>query len=156
MKINWQKSIIAGLLGTVLFDLTGYILTGNWWDIPGLLGSKLEIGLMGGVLAHYGNGVALAIIYAALRPSLFGPDWFRAASFITVQTIMGVWLFMLPLLGAGIAGLNLSPAIPFITLARHLAYVIPFIFLLKEAVIKEQPVVEEACGCGHEACEVTG
>jgi hypothetical protein len=132
MKINWIKAITAGLAGTVLFDLMGLLLTGTWWDIPGLLGAKLGVGLAGGVAAHYGNGAALAIIYAAMRPSLFGPDWFRAVSFITVQTVMGVWLFMLPLLGAGVAGLNLGIAIPFITLARHYAFVVPFLVLLKD------------------------
>ena len=38
--INWKYAIIAGILGTILFDLAGLLLTGNWWDIPGLLGEK--------------------------------------------------------------------------------------------------------------------
>jgi hypothetical protein len=37
---------------------------------------------------------------------------------------------MLPLLGAGVAGLDASPMIPVITLVRHLAYAIPLIFLI--------------------------
>lgn len=130
MKINWTKSILAGLAGTLLFDIVGFILTGQWWDIPGLLGSKLGVGLAGGLLAHYGNGVAIAIIYAAMAPSLFGPKWFRALSFITVQTIMGVWFFMLPLLGAGIAGWDMGKLVPLITLARHFAFAVPLIFLI--------------------------
>lgn len=129
-KINWGKAITAGVIGTILFDIIGFVLTGKWWDIPSLLGSKLELGLLGGLAAHYGNGVAIAIIYAAMAPSLFGPNWVRALSFITVQTILGVWLFMLPLLGAGIAGLNLNGLMPVITLARHFAYAVPLIFLL--------------------------
>ncbi len=134
MKINWTNAIIAGIAGTLLFDIAGFALTGNWWDIPGLLGAKLGIGLLGGLFAHYGNGIAIAIIYAGLAPSLFGPKWVRALSFITAQTIMGVWLFMLPLLGAGIAGLDMNKLMPLITLARHFAFAAPLIFLIPIAL----------------------
>ncbi len=134
MKINWINAIYAGLAGTVFFDITGFALTGNWWDIPNLLGAKLGVGLIGGLAAHYGNGVAIAIIYSALAPSLFGPKWFRALSFVTVQTVMGVWLFMLPLLGAGIAGLDMGKLVPLITLARHFAYAIPLIVLISVSI----------------------
>jgi len=108
MKINWKNAILAGIIGTVLFDLVGFILNKSW-DIPGLLASKLGGGLLLGGVAHYSNGIAIAIIYAALAPSLFGPKWFRAVSFITAQTVLGVWFFMLPLLGTGIAGLAMDP-----------------------------------------------
>ncbi|MDE0767721.1 MAG: hypothetical protein OSB19_04960 [Opitutaceae bacterium] len=134
MKINWFNSIYAGIAGTLLFDIVGFGITGQWWDIPGLLGVKLGLGLTGGLAAHYGNGVAIAIIYAALAPSLFGPSWFRALSFITVQTVMGVWLFMLPLLGAGIAGFDMNPWMPLITLTRHFAYAIPLILLISVSI----------------------
>jgi hypothetical protein len=131
MKINWYKSILAGLIGTILFDLLGLILTGQWWDIPSLLGAKLGVGLTGGVLGHYANGAAIAVIYAAMRPSLFGPNWFRGVSFITAQTVLGVWLFMLPLLGAGIAGIDANPMLPIISLSRHLLYAVPLIIILR-------------------------
>jgi hypothetical protein len=38
---------------------------------------------------------------------------------------------MLPLLGAGVAGINMDPMMPIITLVRHLAYAIPLIFLIE-------------------------
>lgn len=139
MKINWLNSIYAGIAGTLLFDIVGFLITGQWWDIPGLLGAKLGVGLTGGLAAHYGNGVAIAIIYAALAPSLFGPKWFRALSFITAQTVMGVWLFMLPLLGAGIAGLDMNPWMPVITLARHFSYAVPLIFLISVTIPSKEP-----------------
>ena len=132
--LNWGKAITAGLIGTVLFDIVGFAFTGTWWDIPQLLGSKLGLGLLGGLAAHFGNGVSIAIIYAALAPSLFGPNWFRVLSFITVQTVLGVWLFMLPLLGAGIAGLNLNSLMPVITLVRHFAFALPLFLLLPVAI----------------------
>jgi len=130
MKINWTKSIIAGVVGTILFDIVGSLMTGNPWDIPSIIGSKLGLGLMGGLPVHYGNGIALAVIYAALRPSLFGPEWFRAFSYTTAQTVLIVWLFMLPLLGAGFAGWDLNKMLPLITLLRHYAYMVPLVMLL--------------------------
>lgn len=140
MTINWKRSILAGIAGTVVFDLIGLLLTGKWWDIPGLLGAKLGAGLLGGVLAHYANGVILAIIYAGLAPSLWGPGWVRALSYITVQTVFGVWLFMLPLLGMGVAGLGMSPMAPVMTLVRHWAYglVLAGLYPLSETVAAGQ------------------
>jgi hypothetical protein len=129
--INWQKAIIAGFLGTILFDLVGLLLTGKWWDIPGILGAKTGLGFAYGLGAHYGNGVLLAVLFAGIAPSLWGPKWLRPMIFITAQMIALVWLFMLPLLGAGVAGIDASPMMPVITFLRHIAYAIPLIFLIK-------------------------
>ena len=117
-----ETAILSGLAGTLVFDLFGLLITQRWWDIPGLLGMKLETGLLGGVVAHYANGVILAIVYAGVGPSLWGPNWVRALTYISVQTVFGVWLFMLPLLGAGMAGLKMGALAPVITLLRHWAY----------------------------------
>lgn len=129
--INWQKAIIAGFLGTILFDLVGLLLTGKWWDIPGILGMKTGLGLAYGVIGHYSNGILLAILFAGIAPSLWGPKWLRPIVFVVAETIALVWLFMLPLLGAGVAGLDMSPMMPVITLVRHLAYALPLIFLIQ-------------------------
>ena len=128
--INWKNAIIAGVLGTVLFDLVGLLITGNWWDIPGILGTKTGLGLAYGVVGHYSNGVLLAILFAGLEPSLMGPKWFRPILFVTAEMVALVWLFMLPLLGAGVAGIEMSPMMPVITFVRHLAYAVPLIFLI--------------------------
>jgi hypothetical protein len=124
MKINFVKAGIAGILGTVAFDLVGFLFTGTFWDIPALLGAKLfgEGVLIPGVLAHYGNGVILAVLFAGVAPSLWGNRWARVLTFMTVQTITGVWFFMLPLLGLGVMGLNAGIAIPVIGLIRHWAF----------------------------------
>lgn len=122
MQIQWKRAILAGLAGTLIFDLSGLLITQRWWDVPGLLGMKLETGLLGGVVAHYANGAILAIIYAGVGPSLWGPSWVRALTYITVQTVFGVWLFMMPLLGVGMAGLKMGALAPVITLIRHWAY----------------------------------
>ncbi|WP_456437717.1 hypothetical protein [Psychroserpens sp.] len=130
-KINWKNAIIAGIIGTILFDIVGLLLTGNWWDIPELLGAKTGLGFAYGIGGHYGNGILLAILYAGLAPSLWGPKWLRPIIFVTAEMVALVWLFMLPLLGAGVAGIDMDPLMPIITLVRHLVYAIPLIFLIQ-------------------------
>lgn len=122
MKLNLKSAIAAGVVGTIAFDVVGLLLTGTWWDIPNLLGAKLGVGTAAGVIAHYSNGVILTVLFLALADMIPGPRWSRAFTFITAHTVFGVWLFMLPLLDMGIAGLGVSAMIPAITLARHLAY----------------------------------
>ncbi len=129
--INWKTAILAGIIGTILFDLVGLLITGNWWDIPGILGAKTGLGLAYGVAGHYGNGILLAILFAGIAPSLWGPKWFRPILFVVAETIALVYLFMFPLLGAGVAGLDMSPMMPVITLVRHLAFALPLIFLIQ-------------------------
>ena len=129
--INWKNAIIAGFVGTILFDLVGLAFTGEWWDIPGLLGVKTGLGLAYGVVGHYSNGILLAILFAGIAPSLWGPKWARPLIFVVGETVALVWLFMLPLLGAGVAGLDASPMMPVITLVRHLAYALPLILLIQ-------------------------
>lgn len=136
--LNWKKAIIAGVLGTILFDIVGLIFTGQWWDIPGLLGQKTGLGFVYGIFGHYGNGVLLAILYTAIAPHLWGPHWLRPLIFVTAETIALVWLFMLPLLGAGVAGINQSPMTPVVTLLRHFAFALPLIFLVNPDVFGQQ------------------
>ncbi len=133
-KINWQRAIIAGVLGTLAFDLVGLVLTGQWWDIPAIIGQKTELGLAFGVAGHYSNGILLAILYAGIAPSLWGPNWVKAITFTTAETIALVWFFMFPLLGGGIAGLKISSFIPVLTLVRHWAYAVPLLLLLHPIV----------------------
>lgn len=123
--ITWvvaAKAALAGIGGTLAFDLFGLVMMGQWWDIPGLLGQKIGGGLAVGVLVHYLNGILIAILFAALEPLFAGPAWLRMLQFITVQTVFGVWLFMLPLLGMGALGLKAGAMMPVMTLLRHWVY----------------------------------
>jgi len=129
--INWKNAIIAGAIGTLLFDIVGRLITGQWFDIPTILGAKTGLGFAYGMIGHYSNGILLAILFAGIAPSLFGPKWLRPLIFVTGEMVALVWLFMLPLLGAGIAGLDMSPMMPVITFVRHLAYALPLIFLIQ-------------------------
>lgn len=129
--INWTNAVIAGAIGTLVFDLLGLIFTGIWWDVPALLGAKTGLGLPYGVIGHYANGILLAILFAGIAPSLWGPKWFRPLLFVTAETVALVWLFMFPLLGAGVAGLEMSPMTPVISLVRHLGYALPLILFIQ-------------------------
>lgn len=124
-QINWKNAIIGGILGTLAFDIVGFFFTGTWWDIPGLLGEKTGLGMAYGVFGHYSNGILLAILYAGIAPSLWGPSWVRTLLFVTAETVALVWLFMFPLLGAGIAGTKMAAIIPLVSLVRHIVYGIP-------------------------------
>lgn len=131
-KINWTKAIIAGVLGTILFDLFGLVMGMGWWDIPALLGEKTGLGLAYGVFGHYSNGALLAVLYAGIAPSLFGPTWSRPILFMAAETVALVWFFMFPLLGAGVAGLNMGVDMAIGSLVRHLLYAIPLIFIINK------------------------
>lgn len=129
-QINWHKAIIAGVAGSLASDITGYLFTGQWWDISGIIGGKTEMGLAFGVMGHYANGILIAILYAGIAPSLWGHNWVRAIIFVSADTLALVRLFMLPLLGAGIAGIILIVNLPVISMVRHWAYAIPLILIL--------------------------
>ncbi len=129
MRVHWTRAILAGILGTLAFDILGLLLSammGNpsWWDVPRMLGMKTGFGLFGGVLQHYGNGAILAIIFAAIAPSLWGPHWLRAVLYISIQTVTGVWFFMMPLLDMGVAGVHspMGMMMPVASLLRHWVY----------------------------------
>jgi hypothetical protein len=141
-RMDWTRIVVAGLVGTLVFDGLGLLLTAmmgtpTWWDVPRLLGMETHLGLAGGVLQHYGNGVILSIIFAALAPHLWGPVWLRALFYITVQTVFGVWLFMMPLLDMGVAGLQspMGMMAPVGSLLRHWGYGLVLAFFVPASEI---------------------
>jgi hypothetical protein len=143
--IDWRNAIFAGVAGTVVFDLVGLLLTGRW-SVPMLLGAKLGIGVAGGAVAHYANGVILAVIYAGIAPSLWGPDWVRAITYVTIQTVFGVWLFMNPLLDMGIAGLKAGLMAPVISLIRHWVFglILACLYPVADAMTEARPTATTA------------
>jgi hypothetical protein len=123
---NWNyvlPAAIAGIAGTIVFDILGLVFAGQW-DVPNAIAGMLGTGLAVGAMMHYGIGITLAVIFAGLLPLFAGPIWLRGAIFGTIQTILGVWLFMMPMMGMGIAGTE-SPMgfmMGFISLVRHWGY----------------------------------
>jgi len=82
---------------------------------------------MVGHVIHILNGMGLALLfgYVALPISkriVRLPIWLYAVIFMIIELIVTVWFGMLPALGAGIAGLNIAPEVPVVTLIRHVAF----------------------------------
>jgi len=82
------------------------------------------------MLGYYSNGILLAVLYAGITPSLWGPKWLRAQTFVIAETIALVWFFMFPLLGAGVVGLEAGAILTILSLVRHMAYGLPLWFFI--------------------------
>ena len=48
--------------------------------------------------------------------------WLHGIIFGVIVTVTTVWFGMLPSLGAGVAGLNIAPEIPAMTMFRHIIF----------------------------------
>ena len=48
--------------------------------------------------------------------------WLHGIIFGVIVTVTAVWFGMLPALGAGIAGVNIAPEIPAMTIFRHIVF----------------------------------
>ncbi|GAB5544474.1 MAG: hypothetical protein RLO52_18905 [Sandaracinaceae bacterium] len=141
MKIDFAKAALAAVVGTLALDVLGFALTGTFWDIPTLLADKLQSPFVVGLALHYGLGFTLTVIYVAIAPSLPGGRWSRPLIFVTAETVLGVYLFMFPLLGAGFAGLGLGLAVPFISMARHIVFglALGWLYPVERRVAKRRP-----------------
>ena len=51
-----------------------------------------------------------------------GRIWLHGIIFGIIVTVTTVWLGLLPALGAGIAGLNIAPEVPAMTISRHIVF----------------------------------
>jgi hypothetical protein len=51
-----------------------------------------------------------------------GRIWLHGIIFGIIVTVTTVWLGLLPALGAGIAGLNIAPEVPAMTMFRHIVF----------------------------------
>ena len=98
---------------------------------------KTGLALIYGVFGHYSNGILLVILYSGIAPSLIGLNWLHPFIFVTGETIALVWFFMFPLLGAGVAGLNVGIDMAIGSLVRHWLFAIPLIFIVNKDLFKE-------------------
>jgi len=126
--------LIAGFLATLVFNGVMYMdiaITGVPLDIPITMGNlvvgETEDAELVGHIIHILNGMGLALLfgYVALPISkriVRLPIWLYAVIFMIIELIVTVWFGMLPALGAGIAGLNIAPEVPVVTLIRHVAF----------------------------------
>ena len=126
--------VIGGVIATLAFDAAMYIdieITGVHFDIVETLGylavGENEYSETVGHAIHFVHGVGLALLfgYVALPISkriVRLPICLYATIFSVVELIVGAWFGLLPVLGGGIAGLEMSPLIPVMTLSRHIVY----------------------------------
>jgi len=122
---KFSSLVIAGLFGTLAFYVAAFIdmtITGVPLDISVTLGM-----LVVGEHESIGNGIGLTLFfgYVFLPIStriMTGRIWLHGIIFGVIVTATTVWLGMLPALGAGIAGLNIAPEVPAMTMFRHIAF----------------------------------
>ncbi len=134
MKRKFSTLVIAGLLGSLGFYIAAYVdmaITGVPLDITVVLGQLVagehESAQIIGHVFHIGNGIGLTLFfgYVFLPIStrvMKRRMWFHGIIFGIIVTVTTVWLGLLPALGAGIAGLNIAPEVPAMTMFRHIVF----------------------------------
>ncbi len=131
---KFPNLLIAGLLGTFAFYVAAYVdmaITGVPLDITVVLGQLVagehESAQIIGHVFHIGNGIGLTLFfgYVFLPIStriMKRRIWLHGIIFGIIVTATTVWLGLLPALGAGIAGLNIAPEVPAMTMFRHIVF----------------------------------
>jgi hypothetical protein len=96
-RLNLPSAVFAGAAASAIYAGEMYLdiaLTGNPLDDVQLLegalrGRKARFPILG-MLVHLLNGSALAVVYAALKPLLPGPNWLKGTLF-GLLFVLGVW-----------------------------------------------------------------
>ena len=126
--------VIAGLAGTLGFYIAAYVdiaITGVPLDISGVLGELVagehESAYIIGNIFHIANGIGLTLFFGYIflpisTKIMKGKIWLHGIIFGIIVTVTTVWFGMLPALGAGIAGLNIAPEVPAMTISRHIVF----------------------------------
>jgi len=147
--------VIAGLLGTLAFYVAAFVdmeITGVPLDITVVLGMLIagehESAQFLGHIFHIGNGIGLTLFfgYVFLPIStrvMKGSIWFHGIIFGIIVTVTTVWLGLLPALGAGVAGLNIAPEVPAMTIFRHIIFGAVIGILVKPIIEKKSRWVEK-------------
>ncbi len=127
-------AIVAGLVGTVAFNTVMYIdvaTTGIPLNLTMVLGSLL-VGQDGptdaaGNIFHFANGIGLAMFYIIV----FVPismrvtkqyKWYYGIIYGVMIAVGPIFFGLFPAMGAGIAGMAISPLVAIMTIVRHIAF----------------------------------
>ena len=133
-KFKFLYLVLAGFLGTLAFYAAAYVdmaVTGVPLDITVVLGQLIagehESAQIVGHVAHFGNGIGLALFFGYVflpisKKIMKGRIWLHGIIFGILVTVTTVWFGLLPALGAGVAGLEIAPEVPIMTLTRHIVY----------------------------------
>jgi hypothetical protein len=131
---KFSRLVFAGLVGTLAFYIAAFIdmeITGISLDISVVLGQLVagedESALIIGNIFHIVNGIGLTLFFGYVfmpisRKILDGRIWLHGIIFGVFVTATTVWFGMLPALGAGVAGLNIAPEVPAMTMSRHIVF----------------------------------
>ena len=131
---KFSRLIIAGLVGTLAFYIAAFIdmeITGISLDISVVLGQLVagedELVIFIGNVFHIANGIGLTLFFGYVfmpisRKILSSRIWLHGIIFGVIITATTVWFGMLPALGAGVAGLNIAPEVPAMTMSRHIIF----------------------------------
>ena len=131
---KFSRLVIAGLAGTLAFYIAAFIdmeITGIPLDISVVLGQLVvgedESAIIIGNIFHIANGVGLTLFFGYIfmpisRRILNGKTWLHGIIFGVIVTATTVWFGMLPALEAGVAGLNIAPEVPAMTMSRHIVF----------------------------------
>ena len=128
------RLVIAGLAGTLAFYIAAFVdmeITGIPLDITVVLGQLVagehESAQTLGHVFHIANGIGLTLFfgYVFLPIStriMKGRIWLQGIIYGVIVTATTVWFGLLPALGAGIAGVNIAPEVPAMTMFRHIVF----------------------------------
>ncbi len=131
---KFSRLVIAGLVGTLAFYIAAFIdmeITGVPLDISVVLGQLIvgedESAIIIGNIFHILNGIGLTLFFGYVfmsisRRILNGRIWIHGVIFGVIVTATTVWFGILPALGAGVAGLNIAPEVPAMTMSRHIIF----------------------------------
>ena len=133
-KSKFLYLVIAGLLGTLGFYVAEYVdmaITGVPLDITVVLGKLVagehESAQIIGHVFHIGNGIGLTLFFGYVfipisTRIMKGRIWLHGIIFGIIVTVTTAWFGLLPAIGAGIAGLNIAPEVPAMTIFRHIVF----------------------------------
>ena len=131
---KFSSLVIAGLVATFAFYIAAYVdmaITGVPLDISVVLGQLVagehKSAQIIGNLFHIANGIGLTLFFGYIflpisNRVMNGKIWLHGIIFGVIVTVTTVWLGMLPALGAGIAGVNIAPEVPAMTMSRHIVF----------------------------------
>ncbi len=131
---KFSSLVIVGLVATLAFYITAYVdmeITGVSLDISSVLGMLVvgehESSLIIGNLFHIANGVGLTLFFGYVffpisTRIMKGKVWLHGIIFGVIVTATIVWFGILPVLGVGIAGINIAPEVPAMTMFRHIVF----------------------------------
>ena len=131
---KFSRLVIAGLVGTLAFYIVAFIdmeITGISLGISIVLGQLVagedESAIIIGNIFHITNGICLTLFFGYVfmpisRKILNSRIWLHGIIFGVIVTVTTVWFGMFPALGAGVAGLNIAPEVPAMTMSRHIVF----------------------------------